>query len=180
MPKCSSFALGVGGGSGPTKAEAKYKAGLAAYARAVANAELAANKDCPEGHACIGMISVMGKPSFTSLGKGKGKKKFAYIAMVNVAYSGECQRVSGGDAPSEGGGSDCIRAIKAKNIREFFHKVEMLPKLPDNPEGPCCMYRRKVGKGFWVPVCAGKCEKGACRTVIKVKKKKVSAFCTCG
>jgi len=115
---------------------------------AVDKAQADASKKCAAGCECKGE-AILGAPYCVDI-KDEGGN--AHYFIVRAAFYGECVCPQKG---VKGGG-----AIKGRGYREFFRKVEKLPELPRRPTGKCRMYKRQIGHGFPIPVCAGDCPKG--------------------
>ena len=113
-------------------------------------AQAEASKDCPAGCTCEGKAETA-----VYCVDIKGKEGPEHYFIVTAAFYGECV------CPKKAGKADGV--ITGRGYREFFRAVEKLPELPKHPKGKCRMYKRQVGHGFPVPVCAGECDKGKCR-----------------
>jgi len=133
---------------------------------AIEKAEQDATKDCPKGCKCEGKATP-DPPSCWSFTEG-GKPK--QLWEVRARFDGKCVCPDDQGKPGK---------LKGKNLREFFKKVSELPELPAAPKGKCQMYKQQRGHGFWYPVCAGECKKGACKTIVTVEKESATAECDC-
>lgn len=110
---------------------------------AVDKAQANASKNCPAGCRCEGKAQTA-----VYCVDIKGDAGSAHYFIVTAAFYGECV---------------CPSKITGRGYREFFRVVQNLPELPRNPKGKCRMYKRYVGHGFPIPVCAGTCKNGACK-----------------
>jgi len=114
---------------------------------AAEKARAEAAKDCSAGCTCEGKAETKSYCVDT-----KDEDGPAHYFIVTAAFYGECV------CPKK-----AIGVVTGRGYREFFRVVETLPELPKNPTGKCQMYKRQIGHGFPVPVCAGECTEGKCK-----------------
>lgn len=178
MAECFGLGFGIDISKGSCEKNNTTLTELNAVGMAIADAEINARASCPKGADCRGRVSVITPPTCRTVTVNRRGRKFKLcVCFATAKFEGDCSKLK---KVGNGGNGEPVTEIKAKNYRKFFEKVSRLPDLPKTPTGPCQMYRQQRGRGFFYPICAGKCDKGKCKTIITADSKgRIVARCKC-
>ena len=174
---CRGYAIQTAPGKHKNKKTARQFALFASSFLAMDEAEKDAHANCPEGRKCLCQSRLVAKPSAFYLGKNKKNGMHVFIGFAWAECIGKCSgEASRPDTASPG---TIITALGFDALRRL---VMELPKAPTGTQDlkGCRLYRKKMKRGVWMPVCMGNCKKGKeCYLSIRIKGKLITIKCQC-